>query len=102
MDAVALFDRVIGDWYTAGFDGAFGDSERGRLHEITDILSPEAGVAMVQVDCGRAEADAIPDLLRRLDKLHDEHRIASVLVGRGFVPTGADPDNEREREAAYD
>ncbi len=100
IDAVAVFDEVIGDWYTAGFDGAFGDSDRGRLHEITDIQSPEPGVALVQVDCGRAELDAIPDLLRRLDKLHDEYRIASVLIGRGFVPMEADPDNDAD--AAYD
>lgn len=96
IDAVAVFDEPVGAWYTAGFDGAFGDSERGRLHEITDIQSPEPGVALVQVDCGRASTEAIPDLLRRLDKLHDRHRIQSVLIGRGFVPTGADPDNEAE------
>jgi len=99
-DAVSLLDGVIETWYTAGFNGDFGSADRGRFHEVTDIAEVEPGVAQVHVDCGRAEAEAVVDLLRRFDRLHDEERIASVLIGRGYVPVGADPDNEAD--AAYD
>jgi hypothetical protein len=38
------------------------------------------------VDCGRAEHLAIEDLIKRLSVLHSSQPIASLLIGRGFVP----------------
>jgi tetratricopeptide (TPR) repeat protein len=81
-------DKVIGDWYQAGFHGAFGTAERGRFHDISDPETPNPadGGLNYTVDCGRAELTAIDDLLRRLAVLHDRHPIGQVLIGRGFPP----------------
>jgi tetratricopeptide (TPR) repeat protein len=81
-------DKVIGDWYQAGFHGAFGTPERGRLHDISDPETPDqgSGVLTYTVDCGRAELSAIDDLLRRLAVLHERHPMSQVLIGRGFPP----------------
>ena len=85
-DAIAQADPTIGDWYTAGYDGAFGATDVGRLHYISD---PEAlgdhGV-LYHVDCGRSELTAIDDLRRRLMVLHESHPITCVVIGRGFLP----------------
>lgn len=79
-------DGVIGDWYAAGWNGAWGTRDGGRFHYISD---PEPrrdyrGV-LYHVDMGRAEVAAIEDLLRRLEGLHGEHPIRQVLIGRGFL-----------------
>lgn len=85
--ALDAADKVIGAWYTAGFDGAFGTPDAGRLH---DISYPEAvrgfrGVTY-DVDMGRAELRAIDDLVQRLAHLHAMHPIERVLFGRGYLP----------------
>ena len=85
-DAVEQADPSIGDWYTAGFDGAFGSTDRGRFHYISDPQPVGESAVLYHVDCGRAEHLAIEDLLKRLSVLHSQHPIASVLIGRGFVP----------------
>ena len=78
-----MLDPVVGDWYRAGFDGAFGSQDAGRLHEISD-LEPIPGGVRFSVDCGRAELGAVDDLLRRLTVLHASHPLRCVLLGRGY------------------
>lgn len=87
-DPVEQADATVGDWYTAGFDGAFGSTDRGRLHYISDPQPIGEHTVLYHVDCGRAEHLAIEDLLKRLSVLHSQHPIAGVLIGRGFVPEG--------------
>lgn len=79
-------DGVVGDWYTAGFHGAFGTKDGHRFHYISD---PEAKrnfrAVTYDVDLGRAKVEAIDDLLRRLVVLHSTHAIRRVLIGRGYL-----------------
>lgn len=84
LSAMAI-DAVIGDWYTAGFEGAFGSHDAGRLHEISDL---EVGTQAIRlsVDCGRASLAAIDDLLRRLTVLHASLPLQAVHFGRGYPP----------------
>ena len=85
-DSPALND-VIGDWYTAGWNGAFGTKDAGRLHYISDPIVSRGGRAVVyNVDFGRAGIESIDDLLRRLTVFHSEHPIAQMIFGRGFLP----------------
>ena len=77
---------MLGDWYRAGFDGAFGSTTGGRFHEASDAEPFGHAVVVHHFDLGRAETTAVADLLRRLTLLHDTHPIAAVLVGRGQVP----------------
>lgn len=79
-------DSTIGDWYTAGFDGAFGSPDRGRFHSITPPIPIGENGVRYDLDCGRAEPSAIDDLLKRLDVLHSSHPIAAMMIGRGFIP----------------
>jgi hypothetical protein len=85
-DAAAALDSVLGDWYTAGFDGKFGTADRGRFHYVSDPEEQGEGRVLYHVDLGRAELSAIPDLLLRLAVLHERHAIAHVLLGRGQLP----------------
>ncbi len=84
----SALDATIGDWYSAGFDGSFGSSEAGRLHEITPPRPIGRGRVVYHVDCGRAELSCVPDLMRRLAVLHSSQAIEGVLLGEGFVPMG--------------
>lgn len=85
-DAVTTFEPLLASWYRSGWDGAFGEAERGRFHEVVaPVASGPAGV-VAYVDLGRADLRSIDDLLTRLDALHAEHPIRSVLLGRGFLP----------------
>ncbi len=86
-DPVEAADPTIGDWYTAGFNGEFGATDRGRFHSITDPMQVGPHTVRYDLDCGRAEATAVEDLLKRLDVLHSSQPIAAVLLGRGFVPS---------------
>ena len=88
-DADAAVDPTMGDWYKAGFDGAFGSHDQGRFHSISDPEPLGDHTVRYQLDCGRAESQAIDDLLKRLAVLHATHPIAGVLIGRGFLPTKA-------------
>ncbi|NOY26771.1 MAG: hypothetical protein GXP62_12940, partial [Oligoflexia bacterium] len=85
-DAATDLDAIIGDWYSGGFDGAFGSQDAGRLHYISDPESLRDAIISWHVDCGRARMDAIDDLLRRLTVLHDRVPLRAVLIGRGYVP----------------
>ncbi len=84
--AVEHADPIIGDWYSAGFEGAFGSQDRGRLHYISDPESPAPDCVIYQVDCGRAEQRAVDNLLQRLLVLHGQHPIRHVVIGRGYLP----------------
>lgn len=85
-DVVALLEPVVADWYRAGFDGAFGDPNRGRFHEIDDLVAVGKNSVLVHIDAGRAEVRAIDDLIKRLDVLHSRTPVASLVLGRGYVP----------------
>ena len=85
--ALEAADQLVGAWYVAGFDGAFGTPEGHRMH---DISYPQAvrgflGVTY-DVDMGRAELRAIDDLVQRLQHLHALHPIDRVILGRGYLP----------------
>ena len=81
-----VVDPTIGDWFSAGFDGEFGTTDRGRFHSISDPERLDSRTVRYLLDCGRAEAHAIDDLLKRLAVLHNTRSITGVLVGRGFLP----------------
>jgi tetratricopeptide (TPR) repeat protein len=85
--ALDELDAVIGDWYAAGWNGAFGSRDAGRFHYVSDPEVRRAGRAVVyHVDMGRASLDSVDDLIRRLTVLNERRRITRVLVGRGFLP----------------
>jgi hypothetical protein len=81
-----VVDPLIGEWYRAGYDGAFGTREGGRFHYISDPERVRSCGVLYHVDLGRAEFRAIEDLVARLSSLHDAHRIARVVLGRGHLP----------------
>ncbi len=84
--ALAL-DGVVGDWYTAGFDGRWGSREGGRFHYVSDPEPRRGGRGVVyHVDLGRAGVECIDDLIRRLIVLHASAPIQRVVLGRGFLP----------------
>jgi tetratricopeptide (TPR) repeat protein len=87
IDAVHALDGVIGDWYTAGYDGAFGSQTRGRLHTISDPEEVGPGAVLYHVDLGRADQEAIDNLLHRLLVVHDQQPIRCVVLGRGYLPS---------------
>jgi tetratricopeptide (TPR) repeat protein len=85
----ALIERVdgaIGQWYLAGYEGEFGDAERGRFHYITDPDRMGDRAVVYVIDLGRARFEAIGALLRRLTVVHDRHPIQRVLFGYGRLP----------------
>jgi tetratricopeptide (TPR) repeat protein len=85
-DDRSVVDDVVGAWYTEGFNGAFGEKEWGRFHEISPPLDcPNNGVSYY-VDCGRANSHAVEDLLQRLEILHSRTPISAVLLGNGKLP----------------
>ena len=86
-DAVALFEPLFGEWYETGWGGAFGESDRGRFHDVVPPVAAGAGGCGAYVDMGRTSLKAIDDLRDRLTRLHGEHPLRSVLFGRGFVPS---------------
>lgn len=90
--ALDAADEVIGAWYVAGFDGAFGTPEGHRFHDISYPAAVRGFLGVTyDVDMGRSELRAIDDLVQRLSHLHARHPIERVIFGRGYlpVPTGA-------------
>jgi tetratricopeptide (TPR) repeat protein len=79
-------DQAVGDWYLAGFNGEFGDRDRGRFHYVGDPDPLGDRAVGYVVDLGRASLDAIGALLRRLTVLHDTHAIRRVVFGYGRLP----------------
>lgn len=84
--ALQAADGIIGDWYTAGFDGEFGSKDKGRFHTISEPASQAPDALAYEVDCGRADVACIENLLKRLTVLHAQHPIKAVVLGRGFLP----------------
>ncbi len=83
---VERLDAGIGGWYLSGYEGEFGDADRGRFHYITDPEPmSDRGVVYV-VDLGRASYDAIGALLSRLQVVHGRTPIQRVLFGYGRIP----------------
>lgn len=85
-DPVEAIDATIGDWYTDGYSGEFGETDRGRFHYISDPERIGPRSVLYHVDCGRSELRCIDELLKRLELLHTPYRIEAVLIGRGFLP----------------
>ncbi len=85
-DPVQAFEPVLAAWFMAGWDGAFGESEKGRFHEVVPPIPSGPGGITVYVDLGRAEMSAITDLWKRLTELHASQPLRAVMLGRGFVP----------------
>ncbi len=81
--SIQALDEVMGDWYLSGFNGEFGDRDRGRFHYVGDPEPLGDRAAAYVVDLGRASLDAISALLRRLTVLHDRHPIRRVMFGYG-------------------
>lgn len=84
-----LIDPVIGGWYLSGFNGEFGEKERGRFHYVTDPDPLGDRALSYVVDLGRASFEAVPALLRRLAVLHDRARIRRVVLGEGRLTDAA-------------
>ena len=83
-DPLQLLDPVMGQWFSAGFNGAFGAKDQGRFHYISD---PELrdNAAVYHVDLGRARLEAVDDLLQRLGELHALHPLRRLILGRGHL-----------------
>jgi len=83
---VERIDELIGQWYLSGYNGEFGEAERGRFHYIGDPEPLSTAAVGYVVDLGRASFDAIPALLTKLTVLHDRAPIKRVLFGYGRLP----------------
>jgi len=88
-DPEAVLDPLVSEWYSAGFDGRFGSSERGRFHYISEPEHRRRTALVYQLDLGRAELSAIDDLVERLVALHARYPLRRVVLGRGHLPPGA-------------
>jgi len=78
---LAELDELFGDWYLAGYNGEFGDSDSGRFHYISDPEPLSDRAVSYTVDLGRARYEAIPRLLQRLTVLHDKLPLQRVNFG---------------------
>jgi hypothetical protein len=79
-------DEAMGSWYLAGWNGEFGEGDKGRFHYITDPDPVGSSAVAYVVDLGRARFDAITDLLKRLAVLHERVPLRRVLFGEGRLP----------------
>lgn len=85
--ALDALDSLIGDWYMAGFEGAFGKQDSGRFHYISDPeYRSDLRAVVYHVDMGRANLTSIDDLLRRLSVFHAQNPIERLVFGRGYLP----------------
>lgn len=86
-EAADDYDKLIGDWYWAGWDGAWGTKDGGRMHYISDPEIKRDGRGIVyHVDMGRASVAALEDLIRLLEGFHSSWPIRQVIIGRGYLP----------------
>jgi len=83
---IGLIDELIGDWYTMGYEGQFGEAGHGRFHYITDPEPVGTSAVSYVVDLGRAKFEAVDMLMRRLIILHDKQPIRRLLFGAGHLP----------------
>ncbi len=87
LDSVEAVDGLIGDWYHAGFEGAFGTRDAQRFHYVSDPEVKREGYGVTYtVDLGRSRVDGLDDLLRRLVGFHASHPLRALIVGRGYLP----------------
>ena len=96
-DPLERVDPVIGAWYTDGFEGRFGEADRGRFHYVGDPERSRAHGAVWRVDLGRARLDAVDALVERLAALHRDAPLARAILGRGSLPP--DPPSPPPAEA---
>jgi hypothetical protein len=85
-DPLERVDPVVGAWYADGFEGRFGEADRGRFHYVGDLERTRAHGAVWRVDLGRARVDAVDALVERLEALHRETPLNTVILGRGSLP----------------
>lgn len=83
---VAAVDPTIGEWYLAGFNGDFGDADKGRFHYIGPPDTVGDRALAYTVDLGRASYEAVEDLVKRLGKLSATTPVRRVLFGNGYLP----------------
>ena len=83
--SLEALDKVIGDWYLAGYNGEFGDHETGRFHYITDPDPTAERTVSYTVDLGRASLEAVHTLMRRLAIMHETHPIRRVVWGQAVI-----------------
>ncbi|MED5371514.1 MAG: tetratricopeptide repeat protein [Myxococcota bacterium] len=85
-DAEQICEPIFATWYTAGFNGQFGEKEKGRFHYISDPIVSRSGRGITfHLDLGRSEERCIEHLLARIDQLHQEVGVVEVLLGRGYL-----------------
>jgi len=85
-DAVEIVEPELAAWYTDGYNGRFGEKERGRFHYISDpIVTRQNRAVTFHVDLGRATMLALESLIDRLVQLHQRHPLGQVLLGRGHL-----------------
>lgn len=85
-DPLLAVDPVVGAWYQAGFDGAFGAGGKGFFHRISEPEVRHGHGLAYNVDMGRAGVGAIEDLVARLVALHGTSPLKAVVLGQGFLP----------------
>lgn len=85
-DLVARVDAVLGPWYLRGYNGDFGEADRGRFHYVSDPEPVGDRAVSWVVDLGRARFEAVEALLEALAGLHAEHPVERVLLGHGRLP----------------
>lgn len=88
--SLEILDSYIGDWYEAGFHGAYGEpGKEGMMHEIYNMERIDQTSVCFYVDMGRSRVEAIEDFLNRLETFHQQYYIDAVLFGEGFLPVSA-------------
>ena len=80
------YNLDFGAWYLAGFNGDFGDADKGRFHYIGPPEPVGERALSYTVDLGRASFEAIEDLVRRLVVLNTTTPVRRVLFGNGYLP----------------
>jgi tetratricopeptide (TPR) repeat protein len=85
-ERIAALDPVIGDWYLAGFNGDYGDKDKGRFHFVTDPEPMGDRAVAYTIDLGRSKYEAIDGLIKRLEVLHERRPIRRLLLGQGHLP----------------
>ncbi len=86
-DAVERVDPVVGAWYAEGYEGRFGEADRGRFHYVGDPERTRLHGAVWRVDLGRARVEAVDALVERLVALHRGTPVRRVILGRGSLPS---------------
>ncbi len=84
--AVEIVEPELAAWYNDGFNGRFGEKERGRFHYISDpIVTRNERAVTFHVDLGRTNMLALESLIDRMVELHKRHPLEQMLLGRGHL-----------------